>query len=157
MDGRIASLQATINGLAKRIEERFAQIDARFTQIDARFTQIDARFAQIDARFAQIDARMFNIEATVAAIRNSIGGLKTTMIVTAIGVVIGVATFNTTVLSNMLASFESGRKQSEAQAKIFRQSEETAALLRQIQRALVVPEKNRVGSIDGPKPGAASR
>jgi archaellum component FlaC len=115
MDGRIASLEATINALIRRIEERFAQVDARF---------------------AQVEARMSNIEATVAATRNAIGGLRTTIVVTAIGAVSGVAAFNATVLSNMLASFESGRNVSEAQARIQRQAEETAALLRQIQQGL---------------------
>lgn len=128
MDSRIASLEATINALIQRMEERFAQVDARFVQVDA--------------RFAQVEARMSNIGATVAATRNAIGGLRTTIVVTAIGAVIGVAAFNATVLSTMLASFESGRNVSEAQAKIQRQSEETAALLRQIQQAMPVPQKN---------------
>lgn len=120
MDGRIASLEATINALVRRMEERFAQIDVRF---------------------AQVEARMSNIEATVTATQNAIGGLRTTIVVTAIGAVIGVAAFNATVLSDMLASFESGRNVSEAQAKIQRQAEETAALLRQIQQGLLVPAK----------------
>ena len=141
MDGRIASLEATINALIRRIEERFAEIDARFAQVDARFAQFDARFAQVDARFAQVEARMSNIEAAVAATQNAIGGLRTTIVVTAIGAVIGVAAFNATVLNNMLASFESGRNVSEAQAKIQRQAEETATLLRQIQQGLPVPAK----------------
>ena len=127
MEARIASLEATINALVRRIEERFAQVDARL--------------AQVDVRFAQIDARMSRLEATVAAIQNSIGGLKTTMIVTATGAVIGVAAFNATVMSNMLASFESGRNLSETQTKMMRQSEETAALLKQIQQGLLVPAK----------------
>lgn len=127
MDGRISSLEATINAFIRRMEERFAQVDARFVQVDA--------------RFAQVEARMSNIEATVAATQNAIGGLRTTIVVTAIGAVIGVAAFNATVLSNMLASFESGRNVSEAQAKIQRQAEETAALLRQIQQGLPVPAK----------------
>ena len=120
MDGRISSLEATINAFIRRMEERFAQVDARFVQVEA---------------------RMSNIEATVVATQNAIGGIKTTIVVTAVGAVIGVAAFNATVLSNMLASFESGRNVSEAQAKIQRQSEETAALLRQIQQGLLVPAK----------------
>ncbi|HEU4374593.1 MAG TPA: hypothetical protein VFS02_13930 [Telluria sp.] len=130
----MSSLEATINALIRRIEQRFAEIDARFVQIDARFAQIDSRFAQIDSRFAQVDARMSNIEA-------SVGGLRTMIIVTAIGAVIGVAAFNATVLNNMLASFESGRNVSAAQAQIQRQAEETAALLRQIQQGLPPPAK----------------
>lgn len=134
MDARISSLEATINALIRRMEERFAEIDARFAQVDA-------RFAQVDARFAQVEARMSNIEATVVGMQNAIGGLRTTIVVTAIGAVIGVAAFNATVLNNMLASFESGRNVSAAQAQIQRQAEETATLLRQIQQGLPVPAK----------------
>lgn len=141
MDGRFASLEATINALIRRMEERFAEFDARFAQIDARFAQIDARFVQIDNRFARVEARMSTIEAAVGGMQNAIGGLRTTIVVTAIGAVIGVAAFNATVLNNMLASFESGRNVSAAQAQIQRQAEETAALLRQIQQALPVPAK----------------
>jgi hypothetical protein len=120
--------------LVQRIEERFVRVDAHFAHIDARFAQVDARFAQADARIA-------NIESTVAATRNSIGGLKTTIIVTAIATVIGVAAFNATVLSNMLASFEAGRNMSVAQEKLLRQSETNEALLRQIQQGLLAPPK----------------
>ena len=120
MDGRIASLEATINALIRRMEERFAQVDARF---------------------AQMDARMSNIEATVTATQSAIGGLRTTIIVTAIGAVIGVAAFSATVLSNMLASFEAGRNVSMTEARLLRQSEQTEALLRQIQQGLVAPPK----------------
>lgn len=134
MDSRFASLEATINALIRRMEQRFAEIDARFAQIDV-------RFAQIDVHFVQVEARMSNIEATVAGMQNAIGGLRTAIVVTAIGAVIGVAAFNATVLNNMLASFESGRNVSAAQAQIQRQAEETATLLRQIQQGLPVPEK----------------
>lgn len=130
----MSSLEASIHALIERIEKRFAEIDARFAQIDA-------RFAQIDVRFVQVEARMSNIEATVAGMQNAIGGLRTTIIVTAIGAVIGVAAFNATVLNNMLASFESGRNVSAAQAQVQRQAEETAALLRQIQQGLAAPAK----------------
>ena len=127
IESRMSSLEAAINALIRRIEQRFAEIDSRF--------------AEIDSRFAQADARMSHIEASLAATKNEIGGLRTTIVVTAIGAVIGVAAFNATVLSNMLASFESGRNVSAAQAQIQRQAEETAALLRQIQQGLPVPAK----------------
>jgi anti-sigma-K factor RskA len=141
MDARIASLEATINALIRRVEEKFAEIDARFVQIDNRFAQIDNRFAQIDNRFAQMEGQIATIKAELGGVKSSIGGLRTTIVVTAIGAVIGVAAFNATVLNNMLASFESGRNVSAAQAQIQRQAEETAALLRQIQQGLPPPAK----------------
>lgn len=132
MDARLVTIEATLAGFMERLDERFARIEAKFVQIDA-------QFAQIDIRFARMEARLANIEATVVSIQNSIGGLKTTMIVTAIGAVIGIATFNATVLSSMITAFETGKNVSEAQARILRQSEETAKLLKQIQQGLPVP------------------
>jgi high-affinity nickel permease len=59
------------------------------------------------------------------------------MVVTAItsvlAIVLGIAAINATLLSNMVASFESGRNLSAAQAEVKRQAEETATLLRQLQ------------------------
>ncbi|MDQ2987787.1 MAG: hypothetical protein M3R60_01655 [Pseudomonadota bacterium] len=120
MDARIASLEATIHALIRRMEEKFAEIDNRF---------------------AQIEGQIATIKAELGGVKSSIGGLRTTIVVTAIGAVIGVAAFNATVLNNMLASFESGRNVSAAQAQIQRQAEETAALLRQIQQGLPPPAK----------------
>lgn len=125
MDARIAAIEATLAAFIERIDERLARIEAKLSENDL--------------RFARIEARMSGIEATMSAIQNAISGLKVTMIVTAIGAVIGVATFNATVLSNMVTAFESGKNMSETQAKILRQSEETAALLKQIQQGMLVP------------------
>jgi hypothetical protein len=119
MDARVASIQASIDGFMGRMEERALRTDDRFDRIDQ---------------------RMGGIENTVQETQASIGNLKTTMIVTALStvlaIVLGVAAFNATVLSNMLASFESGKNTATSQADVKRQSEETAALLKQMQAQL---------------------
>jgi anti-sigma-K factor RskA len=139
MDARIASIEATLAAFIERMDERFARIESKFAEIDVKFSQIALLFARMEGRMSGIEARLANLEATVGEIKSSISGLKTTMIVTAIAAVIGVATFNATVMSNMISAFESGKNVSEAQAKILRQSEETAALLREIKQGLLVP------------------
>jgi high-affinity nickel permease len=77
------------------------------------------------------------IENALKETQASISSLKTTMVVTAItsvlAIVLGIAAINATLLSNMVASFESGRNLSAAQAEVKRQAEETATLLRQLQ------------------------
>lgn len=119
MDGRVAAIQASVDGYMGRMEERSLRTDDRFERMDQ---------------------RMSGIETTIRETHASIGNLKNTMIVTAlstvIAIVLGVAAFNATVLSNMVASFESGKNTSAAQVEVKRQAEETAALLKQLQERM---------------------
>lgn len=112
MDGRVASIQASIDGFMGRMEERSLRTDDRFARIEE----------------SQRDTQA------------SLGSLKTTIITTAvatvIAIVLGVAAFNATVLSNMVASFESGKNTAASQAEVKKQVEETAALLKQVQQQL---------------------
>lgn len=112
MDGRVASIEAKIDGLVNVLNERFRSMDERMGRMED-------------------DSR-----ETKAAV----GNLKSTLIVTAIStvlaIVLGVAAFNATVLSNMVASFESGKSTSAAQAEVKKQAEETAGLLKQVQQQL---------------------
>lgn len=119
MDGRLAAIQASIDGFMGRLEERALRTDDRFARIEE----------------SQRDTQA------------SLGNLKTTIIVTALStvlaIVIGVAAFNATVLSNMVASFESGKNTAASQAEVKKQAEETAALLKQVQQQL---QDSRKGS-----------
>lgn len=116
MDGRVASIEAKIEGFMGRLEEKFSRMDDRMTHIERDLS---------------------DNKNEIAGQRQEFKSLKTTMITTGIGsvlaIVLGVAAFNATVLSNMVASFESGKSTAAAQAEVKRQSEETAALLKQIQ------------------------
>lgn len=125
-------------------EEVDAKLDAREARMDGRVASIEAKIdgfiGRLDERFARMDDRMTRIEASASQTQSAIGNLKTTTILTAIStvlaIVLGVAAFNATVLSNMVASFESGKATSAAQADVKRQSEETAALLKQLQQSI---------------------
>ena len=78
--------------------------------------------AKADARISRFEER---IDSAIDALRRdtdrveaAIGNLKSTTIVTAISavlaIVLGIAAFNATVLSNMVASFESGKNTAAA-------------------------------------------
>lgn len=126
-------IDAKLETIEVRMDGRLASIEAK---IDAFMARLDERFIRIDERFDRMGDRMTNVETTMKETQASISNLKTTTIVTAISavlaIVLGVAAFNATVLSNMVASFESGKNTSAAQAEVRRQSEETAALLREL-------------------------
>lgn len=115
MDGRVASIQASIEGFMGRMEERTLRTDERFVRIESASNEMQA----------------------------SIRNLKSTMIVTAlstaIAIILGVAAFNATVLSSMVASFESGKNTAAAQADMRLQSEQTATIIRELQKRLDQP------------------
>jgi hypothetical protein len=119
MDGRVAAIQATIDGFVGRMEERSLRTDERFARIEE----------------GQRDTQ------------SSIGSLKSTIIFTAIGtvltIVLGVAAFNATVLSSMTASFEAGKNTIVSQAELKKQAEDTAALLKQVQQELNQGRRDR--------------
>ena len=96
--------------------------------LDARLETIEAR---MDARMVQIEGLVASVAKSQADARQEIDFLRqeskadnkstrTTMIVTAIAsaltIVIGIGAFNATVLSNMVASFESGKNTASSQA-----------------------------------------
>lgn len=121
MDGRIASIEASIRGFIELQEERLGRLDDRLTRL----------------------------EQAVADIKNDLKSLKSTMVITAIttvlAIILGVAAFNATVFSNMLASFESGKNTAAAQAEVKKQSEEIAVIVKQLQediQAKKPPEKH---------------
>ncbi|MFP3756813.1 hypothetical protein SB751_23255 [Cupriavidus sp. SIMBA_020] len=98
-----AELDAKLEAIEARMDARVASIEGK---IDAMLTKMDGRDHLYDQKFSSVED---SLKDTRAAISN----LKTTTIVTAVGavltIVLGVAAFNATVLSNMVASFESGR------------------------------------------------
>lgn len=95
-----------------KLELLLARSDAR-----ARETELlaEARLSRFEER---IDQAIGEMRRDRSEIKDAIGSLKTTTVVTAItavlAIVFGVAAFNATVLSNMVASFESGKNTASA-------------------------------------------
>lgn len=95
--------------------------------IDAKLQLIETR---MDARVASIERAVADSISAANETRKDIQNLKWTMIVTAIATVLAIAAFNATLLSNMVASFESGKNTAMAQAELKKQSEEAIAKIK---------------------------
>jgi uncharacterized coiled-coil protein SlyX len=122
-------------------EEVEAKLDANESRIAIQIAllnaKLDALIANNNLRFTHLEQSLRAMGDEIIAIRSSISGLRTTILVTGISsviaIVFGVAGFNAVVLSNMVASFESGKNTSEMVSEVRRQVEATAVLLRQAQ------------------------
>ena len=97
---------AAMNDITR--EELSARLELVESKADARMSRFEER---IDSSIGEMRRNTDRLEA-------AIGNLKTTTVVTAIAsvltIVFGVAAFNSTVLSNMVASFESGKNTAAA-------------------------------------------
>lgn len=80
--------------------------------------------AHLNASEARLEARVSRIEVVAEQIQSETSALKWWLIGTGITVVLGVASFNATVLSNMVASFESGKNTAQAIAATTQKQDE---------------------------------
>lgn len=129
-----------------------AEIDARFEANEARReAQIATIHGKIDAVVVRLDGltqllgnqsqRIDRLENSLSVMAdtmaNAMASLKTTVIITGItsviAIVLGMAGFNAALLSNMTATFESGKNTAEMQHETRCQVQETAALLKKMQ------------------------
>jgi hypothetical protein len=136
LNGKIDAVASQLNGKIDAVASQFnGKIDAVASQLNGK---IDAVAAQLSGRIDAMAARLDGHGKRIDALEQAVGSLKTTVIVTGvssvIAIVLGVATFNATLLSNMTATFQAGKDVATTQAEVQRQVEATAALLRQIQR-----------------------
>lgn len=132
VDARLEAVESRTDGRVARIESALA---ASAALMEERSRHSDARMERIETALSEIRAET----------RSAIEGLKTTVIVTAISavlaIVLGVAAFNATVLSNMVAAVEAGKNTSAAQSEVKRQTEQTAALLKKMQEEVNARQK----------------
>ncbi|MGZ5200197.1 MAG: hypothetical protein ACXWJM_11055 [Ramlibacter sp.] len=101
LDGRVAAIQATIEGLVRRIDE--------------------------------LSQRTVRLEAAIESLRST---MLVTAVSSVVAIVLGVAAFNSSLSSNMLAPLKAGGDLSAERAEVKRQTEETDALLRRLQAQL---------------------
>lgn len=78
----------------------------------------------MDGRVASIEESVKQSIKEAQETRADIKNLKWTTIVTAVATVVAIASFNATVLSNMVASFESGKNTATSQAEVKKAAEE---------------------------------
>ncbi len=118
---KLSNYAATTNAISKdnigssAIDFQAAKTDTgRMSDTVTRY-EIDAKLEAIETR---MDAKIDRIVESNARIEAGISSMKNTTIVTGVSavlaIVFGVAAFNATLLSNMTASFESGKSTASA-------------------------------------------
>ena len=117
-------------------EELDAKLETIETRMDARISSIETK---IDHFIEKVDERSNRLEASMAEVRSDSKSLRWWLAGTAVATVLGVYGANISMVQTMLASFESGKNISTAQAEIKRQTEETSALLKQMQQTYPPP------------------
>ncbi len=130
-------LDAKLEAVEARMDSRVASMESK---MDALLARLDANAQVADVREKTAEGRMVRIEDEIKASRGDMKSLKNTMITTGIGsviaIVLGVAAFNATLLSNMLASFESGKSTATAVVQATEQMKQTHEKLQAMQEQL---------------------
>jgi hypothetical protein len=107
----------TRDELNAKLETIEVKMDARAESVSLK---IDGFLTAQSERDKRLDAVLAQIGKDHSETKNSIGSMKTTLIVTAlstvIAIVLGVAGFNTALTSNMLSAFQAGRSDSSSAA-----------------------------------------
>ena len=102
-------------------------------EIDLKLQNLELKLnGSLDAMKADIS----DLKASVASLKNMVESLNKTVVLTAISVIFAIAGLNYTLLSNMLAAFESGASVSKERAAVQKQMEETSALLKKVEAQL---------------------
>ena len=113
------------------------EIDAKLEANEARR---DAMFAIINGKLDLIVERLESQIKRIDKLEQAMISLKSTVIITgissSIAIILGVAGFNATLLSNMTATFESGKETATMQYETRRMAQETNTLLKKMEERL---------------------
>ena len=104
-----------------------AKMDGRVASIEGK---IDSMLAKVDGANKVAELTYQHITADLAESRTHTRGLKSTVIGAAVGSVLALAALNATMLSNMLASFESGKNTATALVQVSEQLKQTQEQLK---------------------------
>lgn len=126
VEWRAAAIAAEIRAA---VDQSIARSDAYQRVTDVREKAAEARDQATERRFCSIEARLERVEKGLASMR-------TTIIVTGLSVIIGIAGLNAAILQNMQSSFDSGRMVSASQAEFQRQVNETGTKLQELELQL---------------------
>lgn len=99
-------------------------------------TKMDARVQRIEDKATRIEDDMKDIKSDMRDIKSEMKNMKWWMLGTGVSVIIGIAAFNATVLSNMVASFESGKNTAQAIDKAQTDLQKREARLDEIDKKL---------------------
>lgn len=113
------------------------EIDAKLAASEARR---DAMFATINGKLDLIVERLETQIKRIDKLEQAMISLKSTVIITgissSIAIILGVAGFNATLLSNMTATFESGKETATMQYETRRILRESDALMKKMQERM---------------------
>jgi hypothetical protein len=113
------------------------EIDAKLLREEAlRNVQIVAVLGKLDVIVARLDALEQGLREAVTSITNLKGTIIITGISSVIAIILGMAGFNAALLSNMTASFESGKQTGQWQSDIRKQAFETDQKLTQVSKQI---------------------
>jgi hypothetical protein len=128
-------MNANIAAVKAQVSERMTVFESK---LDGLAVRMDAGFERTDARFTHLEAEVQGVKLDNRDMRKAFSRMQSTMVVTCIStglaVVLGVGAFNATLLSNMMASFESGHRMGAAEAQVLQLSRETAAIVGEVKR-----------------------
>jgi hypothetical protein len=120
-----------------RLEANEARREAQTATIHGKIDAVVIRLEGLAQSLGNQSQRMDRLEHSISAMADTVAGLKSTVIITGItsviAIVLGMAGFNAALLSNMTATFESGKNTAEMQHETRRQVQETATLLKKMQ------------------------
>lgn len=120
-----------------KLEANEARREAQVVAVDGKIDALAIKLESLAQLLSNQSLRMDRLEQSITALADTVAGLKSTVIITGItsviAIVLGMAGFNAALLSNMTATFESGKNTAEMQHETRRQVQETAALLKKMQ------------------------
>lgn len=107
LDAKLETIEARMDGRVARIEDAILRMEKSNDQLRAEVKSDAVTFrTEVKADGMAFRAEM---KAENAATLASISSLKSTVIVTSIGAVIAIVALSAAILSNMVASFDSGK------------------------------------------------
>lgn len=137
LDAKLETIEARMDG---RVVELAGKIDGYLGRMEERDKRNDERAANFASSLADMKSELHE---TRGEMKLAIGSMKTTVITTGIGsvlaIVFGIAAFNATVLSNMVASFESGKSTATAVGEATKRLEQLQDRIEAQQKQVTAP------------------
>jgi hypothetical protein len=126
----VATIDMTREEMTARLELVEARSDARLSRFEER---IDQAIGEVRRDRAELKE---DFRSLASEFKSSKVQFTLAMVGTGIAIVLGIAAFNATVLSNMVASFESGKSTATAITQATEQIKQTQQQLQVVQEAL---------------------
>jgi len=126
----VSTIDMTREEMTARLELVEAKSDARLSRFEERIDQAIGEMRRDRAELKD------DVRSLASEFKSSKFQIILAMIGTGVAIVLGIAAFNATVLSNMVASFESGKSTATAITQATEQIKQTQQQLQMVQEAL---------------------